>query len=153
MCMCVHVCVSVSPCPATVLESEEGPQGRPPAGLPPTRGYCCALFPLSIYPPRLPCLPPALHPVSLKASTLHSFMLSQAGRAHHNLCHYQTAASWNVPAALSSDRVLTSCRLGVKLTTQLPVIVLGNYVPNFPPAPHCKLPPKCPVKWLHNSHI
>lgn len=57
------------------------------------------------------------------------------------------------PAASSPRQALTRCRLGVKLSGLLPVIVQGNYVPNFPPEPRCKLTPKCPVKWLHNLHI
>lgn len=57
------------------------------------------------------------------------------------------------PVASPFGQALTRYRLGVKLSGLLPVIVRGNYVPNFPPEPRCKLTPKCPVKWLHNLHI
>lgn len=58
-----------------------------------------------------------------------------------------------VPAASSPRQALTRGRLGVKRSGLLPVMARGNYVPNFPPEPRCKLTPKCPVKWLHNLRI
>lgn len=56
------------------------------------------------------------------------------------------------PAASSPRPTLTRCRLRATRSGLLPVIVQGNYVPNFPPEPRCKLTPKCPVKWLHHLH-